>query len=53
MKKLFFAIVSLLGTIFGVMVVPASAASFDCTKASTWVEKTVCSQSKQIGRAHV
>lgn len=46
MKKLFFAIVSLLGTIFGVMVVPASAASFDCTKASTWVEKTVCSQSK-------
>ena len=40
MKKPLLAILSILGTCL--LFTPANAASFDCSKAATWVEKTVC-----------
>ena len=40
MKKLALATISILGACL--LSTPANSASFDCNKAATWVEKTIC-----------
>lgn len=44
MKKLALAIISILGT--ALLSTTANSASFDCNKANTWVEKTVCANAE-------
>lgn len=44
MKKRPFVIIGILSTCF--VAAYANAASFDCAKASTWIEKTICSNTE-------
>lgn len=44
MKKSALAIMSILGT--ALLSTAAHSASFDCSKAATWVEKTICESSE-------
>ncbi|MGP9688643.1 lysozyme inhibitor LprI family protein [Psychrobacter sp. AOP22-C1-C5] len=44
MKKLSLAIINILGT--ALLSTTANAASFDCNKANTWVEKTICANAE-------
>ncbi len=44
MKKLCIATIGILGTCL--LSTHANAASFDCNKATTWIEKTICTNTE-------